>query len=44
MRQRAYDIEHLGSLERTKEVKVDASFVLSKLLACSISRHTHADA
>ena len=40
------DIEHLGSLESTQEARVAlgnsyASFVLSKLSACSISRHTH---
>ena len=42
------DIEHLGSLESTQEARVAlgcascnsyASFVLSKLPACSISRH-----
>ena len=45
------DIEHLESLESTQEARVAlgcgnsyASFVLSKLSACSISRHTHADA
>ena len=40
------DIEHLGSLESTQEARVAlgnsyASFVLSKLPACSMSRHTH---
>ena len=44
------DIEHLESLKSTKEARVAlgcatcksyASFVLSKLPACSISRHTH---
>ena len=47
------DIEHLGSLESTQEARVAlgcascnsyASLVLSKLPACWISRHTHADA
>ena len=38
------DIEHLGSLESTQEALQYPSFVLSKLPACSISRHTHADA
>ena len=46
------DIEHLGSWESTQEARVArgaaecnsyASFVLSQLPACSISRHTHAD-
>ena len=46
------DIERLGSLESTQEARVAlgcascnsyASFVLSKLPACSISRHTHAE-
>ena len=35
------DIEHLGSVESTQEARV---FVLYKLPACSISRHTQADA
>ena len=47
------DIEPLGSLESTQEARVAlgcassnsyASLVLSKLPACLISRHTHADA
>ena len=47
------DIELLGSLKSTQEARVAlgcassdpfASFVLSKLHACSISRHTHAAA
>ena len=47
------DIEHLGSLESTQEARLAlgcassnsyASFVLSKLPKCLISRHTHADA
>ena len=47
------DIEHLGSLESTQGARVAlgcalcnsyASFVLSKLPACSIPRHTHAGA
>ena len=47
------DIEHLGSFESTQEARVAlgcascnsyASFVVSKLPACSICRHTHAGA
>ena len=47
------DIEHVESLESTQEAKVAlacatstsyASLVLSKLPACSITRHTNADA
>ena len=47
------DIEHLGSLKSTQEARValgcascnsHASFMLSKLPVCSISRDTHADA
>ena len=47
------DIEPLGSLEPTQEARVAlgcassnsyVSLVLSKLPACSKSRHTHADA
>ena len=46
------DIEHLGSLESTQTARVALgcassysydSFVLSKLPACSISRHTYAE-